>query len=520
VWTTSTEDATAGIVPAVPAVSILAIDQGTTGTTALVMGLDGATRGRATREFPQHFPAPGWVEHEPEEIWQSVVTAVREALASASVKGRQIGAIGIANQRETTLLWERDTGRPVHRAIVWQDRRTASDCAQLIAQGQGQRIREATGLVVDPYFAGTKLAWILKQDPARGRRAERGQLAFGTVDSYLVWRLAGGSRHGAHHVTDVTNASRTLLMDLRRRQWHPGLCELLGVPAAVLPRIVPSAAKIAATRGMSELPDGVPVCGMAGDQHAALFGQACFARGDAKCTYGTGAFVLVNTGPTPAASSSGLLQTVGWQIGEEPVYALEGSSFIAGAAVQWLRDGLGLFRQAHEVESLARQVASSEGVIFVPALAGLGAPYWDPDARGLILGLTRGSNRAHLARATLEAIAFQVNDLLLAMTRDLGEPLTRLRVDGGAAANDLLMQIQADVSAAAVERPTELESTARGAAMLAGLGAGLLPNPHEAARMIHIERTFVAAMGDHERQSRLGAWHDAVRRARGMVDTG
>jgi glycerol kinase len=496
---------------------LLAIDQGTTGTTALVMGTDGATLGRANREFPQHFPRPGWVEHEPEEIWASVVGAVREALQVAGVQGGEIGAVGITNQRETTLLWDRQTDAPVYGAIVWQDRRTAERCAELKRAGHEERVRATTGLVIDPYFAGTKIAWVLEHVDGARVRAEAGRLAFGTVDSFLVWKLAGGAAANAPHVTDVTNASRTLLMDLKRRAWDSSMCELFGVPRALLPTIVPSAGPIAKTRGFSELPDGTPISGMAGDQHAALFGQGCFNPGDAKCTYGTGAFVLVNTGNQPLPSRFGLLSTCGWQIGDDVVYALEGSAFIAGAAVQWLRDGLGLLRSASEIEELARKVPSSDAVVFVPALAGLGAPHWDPDARGLITGLTRGTTAAHLARATLEAIALEVNDLLSAMTDDLGQAISRMRVDGGAAANDLLMQFQSDVSAVAVERPSELESTARGAAMLAGVGAGIFSSGQEAARMVSISKAFGASMGPTERQAHLDRWNDAVRRARGRI---
>jgi glycerol kinase len=492
---------------------ILAIDQGTTGSTALVMATDGSTLGRHNREFSQHFPKPGWVEHEPEEIWQSVVDAVAGALRAAGAKGGDIGAIGITNQRETTLLWERATGRPVCRAIVWQDRRTAPRCAELKAAGHAAAVREATGLVIDPYFSGTKLAWMLENVAGTRARAEAGELCFGTVDSYLVYRLTGGGE-GAPHITDVTNASRTLLMDLGRRAWHDGMCQLLGIPRPLLPTIVPSAGALAKTRGFSGLPDGIPITGIAGDQHAALFGQACFDVGDAKCTYGTGAFILVNTGGQPVASRFGLLSTLGWQIGDEVVYALEGSSFIAGAAVQWLRDGLGLINAASEIEELARQVASSDGVVFVPALVGLGAPHWDPDARGLIAGLTRGSTRAHLARATLEAIALQVEDLLAAMAEDLKKPIGRMRVDGGAAANDLLMQFQSDISNVTVERPSELESTARGAAMLAGVGVGLFRDGRDAARLINIEKTYRVGMSEEDRRAHLDRWRDAVGRAR------
>ena len=499
-----------------PAVAghILAIDQGTTGTTALVMGLDGATLGRKNCEFAQHFPEPGWVEHEPEDIWRSVLSSVSGALEAAKLSGSEIAAIGITNQRETTLLWDRSTGQAVRRAIVWQDRRTAARCAQLKAGGHEARVREITGLVLDPYFSGTKLAWLLDQVPDARAAASAGKLAFGTVDSYLVWRLAGGAAARAPHVTDVTNASRTLLMDLASRTWSEEMRALLDVPSGVLPEIVPSAERVAVTRGVPGLPDGIPITGIAGDQHAALFGQACFRPGDAKCTYGTGAFLLVNTGPKPVASHSGLLSTLAWQIGREAVYALEGSTFIAGAAVQWLRDGLGIIASAQEIEALARSVPSSEGVAFVPALSGLGAPYWDPDARGLITGITRGTTRAHLARATLEAIAFQVHDVIAAMSDDLGHSVTRMRVDGGAAANDLLLQMQSDFGALTVERPTELESTARGAAMLAGLGAGLFSSPEDAARMIRLDRAFKPETDLATRIAALGRWSDAVCRAR------
>ena len=493
---------------------LLAIDQGTTGSTALVMGTDGSTLSHANFEFAQHFPQPSWVEHEPEEIWDSVTRAVAEALRRASVPGSQIAAIGITNQRETTLLWERSTDRPVHRALVWQDRRTADFCAQLKAQGEEERVRARTGLVLDPYFSGTKLRWLL--DHGQRERAEKGELAFGTIDSYLVWRLAGGARAGAAHVTDATNASRTLLMNLHDVAWDAEMCELLRVPAAILPRIVASAGIAAHTRGVPGLPDGIPIAGIAGDQHAALFGQACFEAGDTKSTYGTGAFLLVNTGKQPVPSRFGLLSTVAWQIGNEVTYALEGSCFIAGAAVQWLRDGLGIISSAAEVEALASQVESSDGVVFVPALAGLGAPYWDAGARGLITGITRGTTRAHVARATLDAIAFQIGDVLQAMTDDLGHSVRRLRVDGGAAANDLLMQLQADLANVSVERPNELESTARGAAMLAGVGAGLFHSGHDAAKMVKIQKTFEARMNQAERHRRQDDWRSAVRRARSI----
>jgi glycerol kinase len=492
---------------------LLAIDQGTTGTTALVMSREGKTLGRATRELPQHFPQPGWVEHDALEIWASVEAAIAGALSAAAARGSEIAAIGITNQRETTLLWERDTGQPVHKAIVWQDRRTAPLCQRLKDAGHEPRVREVTGLVLDPYFSGTKLAWLLEHVPAARQRAERGELAFGTVDSYLVYRLAGGGS-SAPHVTDATNASRTLFMDLAGLSWSDAMCELLGAPRQVLPSIVPSAGVVGTTRGVRGLPDGIPIAGIAGDQHAALFGQGCLAVGDAKCTYGTGAFLLVNVGGKPVASRFGLLSTLGFQAGGEVTYALEGSVFIAGAAVQWLRDGLGVVGSAKEIEALARSVPDSGGVSFVPALSGLGAPYWDADARGLITGITRGTTRAHLARATLDAIALSVNDVVQAMRDDLGRPIERLRVDGGAAENDLLMELQAGLSGMTVERPQDLESTARGAAMLAGLGAGIYSHAGEAAKIVKLDRAFPANMRDAERASRLSAWHDAVGRAR------
>jgi glycerol kinase len=492
---------------------ILAIDQGTTGSTALVMSKAGVTLGRATKEFPQHFPEPGWVEHDASEIWQSVTDVVQEALSTAGVNASDIACIGITNQRETTLVWDRKTNRPIHRAIVWQDRRTAEICNRLRTEGHEPRVRKATGLVLDPYFSGTKVAWLLDNVSGARERAGRGELAFGTVDSFLVWNLAGGSSAGAPHVTDVTNASRTLLMDIGRLEWDDGLAELFRVPKAVLPRIVPSAGPTATTRGLGFLPDGVPIAGIAGDQQAALFGQACFEPGDVKCTYGTGAFIVMNTGAEVVPSRFGLLSTVGWQVGGQTTYALEGSAFIAGAAVQWLRDGLGIIKTAKEIEELARQVPSSDGVVFVPALSGLGAPYWDADARGTIVGITRGTTKAHIARATLEAIAHQVDDLVRAMKDDLKKPIGRLRVDGGAAANDVLMQYQSDISNLVVERPAELESTARGAAMLAGIGVGLYKNGGEAAQMTKLQKRFESNMRDDERRTRLVRWSDAVSRA-------
>ncbi len=488
---------------------VLAIDQGTTGSTAILVSPEGETRGKATTEFPQHFPKPGWVEHDAREIWASVAASVSSALAAARVDAHDVAAIGITNQRETTLVWDKKTGEPIHRAVVWQCRRTADVCDRLKAEGHARSILEKTGLVIDAYFSGTKVAWILDHVEGARARAQRGELAFGTIDSYLIHMLTGGGVH----VTDATNASRTLLMNLSRVAWDARLCELFRVPESMLPKIVGSAEPVATTRGVGFLPDGIPIAGIAGDQQAALFGQACFAEGDAKCTYGTGAFALVNIGERPVLSDAGLVTTVAWQLGGKTTYALEGSSFIAGAAVQWLRDGLGIIRSAEEIEALAAKVDSSGGVAFVPALAGLGAPYWDQGARGTITGITRGTTAAHLARATLEGIAFQVRDLLAAMARDAKRDVARLRVDGGAARNDLLMQFQADIGPVKVERPHEIESTGRGAAMLAAVGAGLA-KMEDASRRVRIERSFEPTMTEGDRAAHLARWSDAVLRAR------
>lgn len=488
---------------------ILAIDQGTTGSTALVVDREGRTLGRATAEFPQHFPKPGWVEHEPSEIWASVETAVRGALRAAQITDAQIGAIGITNQRETTVLWDRATQTPIHRAIVWQCRRTAAVCDALKEKGLEPMFRDRTGLVLDAYFSGTKIGWILDHVAGARARADKGELAFGTIDTFVVSKLTAGTVH----VTDVTNASRTLLMNLRDARWDPELLSTLGVPMSVLPTIVGNAEVVGHTKKVGFLRDGIPIAGMAGDQQAALFGQACFREGDAKCTYGTGAFALVNIGAEPKASRSGLVTTAAWRIGGTMTYALEGSAFIAGAAVQWLRDGLGIIKSAADIESLARGVAETDGVYFVPALTGLGAPHWDQAARGLVCGITRGTTAAHLARATLEGIAWEVRDLLHAMANDAGRALTRLRVDGGACRNNILMQMQADFADVRVERPTEIESTGRGAAMLAGIGAGMT-TLENAQTMLKIDAEFAPELAPDVRQRRLAGWEHAVRRAR------
>ncbi len=504
---------------------LLAIDQGTTGSTALVVEIAtaagagasrkaGTTVGRATTEFPQHFPKPGWVSHDVGEIRASVETSVRGALASAGVRAEDLVAIGITNQRETTVVWDRKTRKPIDLAIVWQCRRTADVCDELKKDPRTvARVREKTGLVIDAYFSATKIAWLLDHVDGARARAERGELAFGTIDAFLVSELTGGKVHA----TDVTNASRTLLMNLARGAWDPELCEVFHVPASVLPKIVGCAEEIGRTTGAGFLPDGIPIAGMAGDQQAALFGQACFHEGDAKATYGTGAFALMNIGSQPILSEHGLVTTAAWRIGGKTTYALEGSAFIAGAAVQWLRDGLGIIKSAKEIERLARSVPSSDGVVFVPALAGLGAPHWDQGARGSITGLTRGTTAAHLARATLEGIAFEVRDLLDAMSKDAKRPLKVLRVDGGASENDLLMQFQADVADVTVERPVDVESTGRGAAMLAGIGAGVFAGLDEVAASVAMGSQFRPVMAPADRTAHLARWKEGIARTRSSV---
>ncbi len=487
---------------------VIAIDQGTTGSTVLVLDEKLQVRGRGYQEFRQIYPQPGWVEHDPEDIWRSVEAAL--AAAVKDIDAKSIAAIGITNQRETAILWDRTTGKAMHNAIVWQDRRTAERCAELKAQGKEARVKELTGLTIDPYFSGTKIQWMLHSVPGLATAARSGSIAFGTVDSYLLWRLTGG----AVHATDVTNASRTLLFDIHKLAWSDELCELLGVPKAILPKVVPSSGEIGVTKGVAGLPDGIPIAGIAGDQQAALFGQACFAPGDAKCTYGTGAFILMNTGDKPVASKAGLLTTVAWKLSTgELRYALEGSAFIAGAAVQWLRDGLGLFSSAHEVEALAREVPDSGGVIVVPAFAGLGAPHWRPEARAVITGLTRGSTRAHIARATLEGIALQNVDILRAMERDSGHSLGTLKVDGGASANDLLMQFQSDVLGVEIARPELVESTALGAAFLAGLGTGVWTDQDQISKTWREAKRFTPTVNRGWVKEHLARWDAAVAKA-------
>jgi glycerol kinase len=489
--------------------AVLALDQGTTSSRAIAFGHDGAILAVAQQEFRQIFPRPGWVEHDADEIWRTQRDVASRALAAAGLGAGDVAAIGITNQRETTLLWERASGRPIAPAIVWQDRRTASRCDALRQAGHEPLFTARTGLLLDAYFSGTKLEWLLDNVSGARARAEKGELAFGTVDAWLVWQLSGGTRH----VTDVSNAARSLLFDIHALDWDDELLALLRIPRSVLPEVVASSAVVAHTR-CDGLPANLPIAGIAGDQQAALFGQACHRPGMAKNTYGTGCFLLMNTGATPSASSNRLLTTVAWRRQGEVTYALEGGVFIAGAAVQWLRDGLGLVAHAAEMDPLAESVADSGGVYFVPALSGLGAPYWDPRARGAIVGLTRGTGRAHLARATLEAIAFQSAELIEAMSADSGIALTELRVDGGATASNLLMQIQADLLGVPVVRPRITETTALGAAYLAGLGTGFWKDEEEIASLWSREREFVPTMSRDAAAARLAEWRRAVERSR------
>ncbi len=487
---------------------LLALDQGTTSTRAILFGPDLLPRAMASQELPQHFPAPGWVEHEPEDIWQGALGAMRAALAQAGAAPGDLAGIGITNQRETVVLWERASGRPVHRAIVWQDRRTADHCARLRAEGAEPLITARTGLLADPYFSATKLAWLLETIPGARAQAERGELCFGTVDSFLLHRLTGGRVHA----TDATNAARTLLFDIRHGCWDEELLRLFGIPAAILPEVRDCAAEFGTT---DVLGGAVAIRGIAGDQQAATLGQACFAPGMLKSTYGTGCFALLNTGPTPVASTNRLLTTIAWQLYGQRCYALEGAIFVAGAAVQWLRDGLGVVAEAAETGALAAAADPAQAVYLVPAFVGLGAPWWDAEARGAIFGLTRATGRAELARAALESVAFQTRDLLDAMRADwpgMGE--TVLRVDGGMVASDWTMQFLADLLGAPVDRPAVAETTALGAAWLAGLQAGLVPPPEAAATHWRLERRFLPRMAREEAARRHAGWLDAVRRTR------
>ncbi len=493
---------------------VLALDQGTTSSRAIVFDRDGTILAFDQRELTQQFPRPGWVEHDPAEIWRAQLETARTALRNARVGAADVAAIGITDQRETTILWDRATGRPVANAIVWQDRRTAESCEALRGRGIGELVAEQTGLLLDPYFSGTKIAWLLDNvDGVRGR-AERGEIAFGTVDSWLIWNLTGGKRH----LTDVTNASRTLLFDIRRLAWSDELLAALGVPRAILPEVLPSSADFGLA--VPELFGGtIRIAGAAGDQHAALVGQAGFAEGIAKNTYGTGSFVMLNTGERIVRSAHGLLSTIAFAL--EPgraTYALEGSIFSTGAAVQWLRDGLGLIERSSDVERLAREADDSGDCYLVPAFTGLGAPYWDPHARGALVGITRGTTRAHLARAALEAMAYQTADVIAAMERDAGFRLAELRVDGGASANDLTMQFQADVLGVPVIRPAVVETTALGAAYLAGLHVGYWSDVEALAEQWREAARFTPAMDAPRREALLARWHEAVERSRNWAE--
>jgi glycerol kinase len=489
------------------ATHVLAIDQGTTSSRAIVFDAQARPVATAQREFPQHYPHRGWVEHDPEDIWRDVLAVSREAIDKSGVGHGGIAAFGITNQRETVVVWDRSTGEAIHRAIVWQDRRTAEQCARLKAEGAEDLVRARTGLLLDPYFSGTKLAWILDNVPGARARAERGELAFGTIDAFLLWRLTGGKVHAS----DVTNAGRTLLLDIHKGAWDSELLRLLNIPSSLLPEVRDNSGVFGETApGLFERP--IPIAGMAGDQQAALFGQACFAPGMVKSTYGTGCFMLLNTGEQALASRSRLLTTPACRLNGRTTYALEGSIFVAGAAIKWLRDGLGLIANAAQTAELAASAPPGHGVYMVPAFVGLGAPWWDPDARGLICGLTLDATAAHLARAALEATAYQTHDLVQAARTDGARRTSALRVDGGMAANDWLCQFLADVLEADVERPAGVETTALGAAFLAGLAVGVWPDLDALAATWTLERRFEPKMAAPERERLLAGWKDAVRR--------
>ena len=486
---------------------ILAIDQGTTGSTIALMDTAGHLVASVNHEFPQIFPEPGWVEHNTESIWQSILKGIAAIFADGAYKPGNVVAIGITNQRETAVLWDAQTGEALHNAIVWQCRRTTGVCEDLKAAGHEALIRERSGLVLDPYFSATKFKWLLDNAPGAQQLLAQGRLRAGTIDAYLMWRLSNGKVHK----TDVSNASRTSLMALNTLDWDDELLSLFGVPREILPEICPSSGRLAVTEAVPGLPDGLPVSGVAGDQQSALFGQACFEPGDAKCTFGTGSFILMNAGDSPVRSGSGLLNTLAWQLeGQSPVYALEGGAFVCGAAVQWLRDQLGIIEHAADIEALAASVEDAGGVEFVPALTGLGAPYWAPEARGTLTGLTRGSGRGEIARATLDAMAMQNVDILVAMEADIGRAMTSLRVDGGAAINNLLMQLQADYLDRPIMRPEVIETTVAGACFLAGLGEGVWASLSDVSQVWRSDREFSVTLPDEARQHRRALWQTAV----------
>ena len=486
---------------------ILALDQGTTSSRAIVFDHEGQIRSVAQKEFPQYFPQPGWVEHNPNEIWGSEASVIAEAISTIDITGLDVAAIGITNQRETTIVWDIDTDEPIYNAIVWQDRRTAEFCDQLKADGLTETIRQKTGLIIDAYFSGTKIKWILDHVPGARKRAEEGKLRFGTVDSWLVWRLTRGETH----VTDVTNASRTMLFNIHELKWDEELLKLLNIPLSMMPE-VKSNSEIYGHTKTTIFAHKVPIAGIAGDQQAALFGQMCLDPGSIKNTYGTGCFVMLNTGEKPIVSKNNLLTTIAWQIGNKVNYALEGSIYIGGSVVQWLRDGLGIINHSSDVESLAQSVSDSGGVYFVPALTGLAAPYWDPYARGTIVGITRGTTAAHIARAALDGIAFQTYDIAQAMAKDMNDRLTELKVDGGASRNNLLMQFQADLLGIDVVRPKITETTAIGAAYLAGLGVGYWGSVDELRRQWKVERTFTPNLDSETVRTAREGWADAISR--------
>lgn len=487
---------------------ILAIDQGTTGSTAVILDKEGRWIGSADKDFRQIFPKSGWVEHDPEDIWQSVLFAIETVLRTTKIDPNDIATIGITNQRETTIAWDSKTSKAVYNAIVWQCRRTTAICENLKKRkGIASLVRKKTGLVLDPYFSATKVAWIMKNVPEAQSLLEQNRLKVGTVDSFLLWRLTGGESHK----TEVSNASRTMLMDLKTLNWDAELLKLFGIPQSILPKIESSAHLFGHTKGMPFLPDGIPIGGILGDQQAAIFGQACFLPGEVKCTYGTGSFILLNTGDKIVYSKHGMLTTVAWKLNGKVCYALEGGAFICGAAVQWLRDGLGIISSSSEIEKLASEVKTTEGVEFVPALTGLGAPYWKPEARGVLSGLSRGTNRSHIARATLDAMALQNVDIIRAMEKDLGKKIKGLSVDGGATSNNLLMQLQSNYLGQKVVRPKIIETTAFGAGLMAGLGVGLWKNAKELLSLWQEDREFIPAINLKERKARIESWHEAIK---------
>jgi glycerol kinase len=491
---------------------ILALDQGTTGSRACIYNKSAQMVASHSQEHPQIYPQPGWVEHDPEAIWKSIENCMSAALQKANIKGEQIAGIGITNQRETIVAWDRASGRPLYNAIVWQCRRTTDFCNKLKKSPRAKMIKKKTGLIIDPYFSASKMRWLFENVKSVREKARAGGLCLGTIDTFLLWRLTGGKSFK----TDVSNASRTQVMDIAKGQWDSELLKVFGIPLGCLPEISESNARFGETRGLSALPDGIPVTGIAGDQQSALFGQTCFDVGSSKCTFGTGSFLLMNTGSKMVASKAGLLTTIAWKLrgDKKMTYALEGGAFICGAAVQWLRDQMQFFKSAPEIETLAKEVSSTDGVYLVPAFVGLGAPYWDPEARAAIVGMTRGTSRAHLARATLEAMALQNVDILLAMEKDLGKKMRAVRVDGGAVSDDLLMQMQADFVGVNVERPWQTESTVLGAAFLAGLGCGFWGGLAEIRSVWREEKVFKPAITSKARGKKLDEWHEAVARVR------